>query len=164
MIVLNLINQTNSDLKILSSKKQELLNISKKIVHTINDFENIKGRHYVSLIIVNEDKIHEINKLYRNIDRPTDVISFANIDDIENEETKYGYPVELGDIFICLEYVIKQAEEYEHSYLREFSFLLAHGMYHLLGYDHQNEEDAKVMFEKQDKVLNFLKITRDKRG
>ena len=84
MIVLNLINQTNSDLKILSSKKQELLNISKKIVHTINDFENIKGRHYVSLIIVNEDKIHEINKLYRNIDRPTDVISFANIDDIEN--------------------------------------------------------------------------------
>ena len=164
MIILNLINEAGADLKLIGKNKSELVKHAKKIAETVSDFENVKGRHYVSLIIVNEKRIHEINKSYRNIDRPTDVISFATIDDLSGEEVKNGYPVELGDVFICYDYIFKQSCEYGHSNLREFSFLLTHGLYHLLGYDHQVESEAKEMFEKQEKVLEFLNITRNIRG
>lgn len=97
----------------------------------------------LSLILVNLEEIHSINKQYRNIDRPTDVISF------EDKEEDY-----IGDIFICIEKVIEQAESYEHSVEREFAFLLCHGILHLLGYDHINKEDEVLMFSKQDELLN----------
>ena len=106
--------------------------------------------------IINNNEIHEINKLYRNVDRATDVITFANIDSYDDETL----PKELGDIFISYEKVIEQANEYHHSTLREFSFLVTHGMLHILGYDHMNKEDEEIMFSLQDKILNNLNIIR----
>lgn len=148
MIKVNLINEFE-----FTFKEEKIV---KKIVKTICKVEKVKGKHVVSIIIVDNQKIHEINKQYRNIDRPTDVISFAAID---GEET---LPEEMGDIFISYEKIIEQAKEYEHSILREFAFLVTHGMYHLLGYDHMNQEDEKIMFAKQEKILDILKIGRTK--
>ena len=148
MIKVNLINEFE-----FTFKEEKIV---KKIVKRICKVEKVKGKHVVSIIIVDNQKIHEINKQYRNIDRPTDVISFAAID---GEET---LPEEMGDIFISYEKIIEQAKEYEHSILREFAFLVTHGMYHLLGYDHMNQEDEKIMFAKQEKILDILKIGRAK--
>lgn len=134
--------------------------IAKKIAKTISRFEKVKGIHYVSIIMVDSKEIHRLNKEYRNIDSETDVISFACIDDLDNVKVKYGYPVELGDVFISTKHIINQAESYNHSCLREFSFLVAHGIYHLLGYDHMNAEDEAIMFKKQEEVLKKLNITR----
>ena len=113
------------------------------------------GKHYVSVIIVDNAKIWEINKEYRHIDRPTDVISFALADGLD------FYPEELGDIFISYEKVIEQAKNYGHSEKREFAFLVCHGILHLLGFDHQNEMEEKIMFAKQDELLAKLKIGRE---
>lgn len=106
-----------------------------------------------SVIFVSPEQIHEINRTYRNVDRPTDVISFALQDDdsnilIEEEEE------ELGDIFINVQAVKDQAKEYGHSLQREADFLFCHGLLHLLGYDHMVPEDEKIMFELQDEVLD----------
>ena len=128
--------------------------IIKKICNKINKIEKIKGKHFLSVIIVDDLKIHEINKEYRKIDNPTDVISFAMIDG-ENE-----LPQEMGDIFISYDHIHEQAKNYGHSVLREFAFLVSHGVHHLLGYDHMNEEDEKIMFEKQENILKLLKIER----
>ena len=149
MIRTNLIKEV--ELEIIDIKK-----IIKKIAKKINKVEKIKGKHTISFILVDSDKIWEINKEYRKIDSPTDVISFAAIDD----SIDGSIPEEMGDIFICKERVLSQAEEYGHSVLREFAFLCTHGIYHLLGYDHQNAEEEKVMFEKQEKILKELKIER----
>jgi len=105
-----------------------------------NEFECEKE---VSIIFVNCQEIHEMNKQYRNIDRPTDVLSF--------EEYEDDY---LGEIFICEEKVYEQAISYGHSNEREFAFLLTHGLLHLLGYDHIEKEDEIIMFQKQDELLN----------
>ena len=112
--------------------------------------------HYVSFIIVNNEEIRSINKGYRNIDAPTDVITFALID----SEEENVIPEELGDIFISYEKVMSQAKEFGHSELREFAFLVTHGMLHILGYDHQTKEDEELMFGIQEEILNKLKIYR----
>ena len=111
-----------------------------------------------NLIIVDNDYIHELNKTYRNIDRETDVITFA----LEDDETVINGSDErlLGDIYISLDKAKNQAEEYGHSLLRELSFLAVHGFYHLLGYDHQTKEEEEVMFGKQKEVLEEYGITR----
>lgn len=111
----------------------------------------------MNIIVVSLGKIHSINKEYRGIDRPTDVISFA----LEDDETfiKTDYRV-LGDIYICLDKVVEQAHEYGHSFKREISFLTVHGILHLLGYDHMNKEDESVMFNLQEAILNEFKIQR----
>ena len=104
----------------------------------------------LSLIIVGKTKIRNINKNYRNIDRVTDVISFAEIDSDD-----YDYlcdEVNLGDIFINVDRVYSQAKKYGHSIKREFVFLFIHGLLHLLGYDHMEKEDAL-----QDKIVGDLK-------
>ena len=112
------------------------------------------------IIIVDNDYIHNLNKNYRNIDRETDVITFALEDD---EQVINGSDERiLGDIYISLEKAKSQAVEYGHSFLRELSFLAVHGFYHLLGYDHMNEEEEKVMFAKQEEVLREYGITREK--
>lgn len=116
---------------------------------------NIKDDLDLSLIIVGKTKIRNINRDYRNIDRETDVISFANIDSDD-----YDYlsdDINLGDIFINVDRVKSQAKKYEHSIKREFVFLFVHGMLHLLGYDHMKKEDEEVMFDLQDKIVGNLK-------
>lgn len=110
-----------------------------------------------NVIFVTSEKIHEINREYRNVDRVTDVISFALEDSIE------GYKEEirmLGDIYICVDKMKEQAELYNHSVLREMCFLTTHGLLHLLGYDHMEEEDEKVMFSLQEELLNEYGIKR----
>lgn len=109
-----------------------------------------------SLIIVGPRKIREINRDYRNIDSETDVISFAMLDDFE-EEYVIEDRVELGDIFINRNRVLSQAKEYNHSIKREFIFLFVHGLLHLFGYDHMEKKDEKKMFALQKEILGSLK-------
>lgn len=112
-----------------------------------------------SVIIVDRAKIHEINYQYRGIDRETDVISFALEDDTCFPKVE-GTPVVLGDIYISIEKAKEQALQYGHSLLRELCFLALHGFLHLLGYDHMQKEDEKVMFARQELILNGYGITR----
>ncbi len=112
----------------------------------------------VNIIIVDNKKIRKINKEYRNIDRETDVISFA----LEDDDTFIELPIRvLGDIYISIDKVKSQASEYGHSEKREICFLTVHGILHLLGYDHMNKDDELVMFSKQDRILDELGIRRD---
>ncbi len=110
-----------------------------------------------SVIFVDEAKIQEINREYRGVDRVTDVISFAFEDSID---VSYDFRF-LGDIYICIPRMKEQALEYGHSEKRELSFLVVHGLLHLLGYDHQTEEEEKEMFSKQEVILNAANIKRE---
>ena len=110
------------------------------------------GDYYVSVTIIDNETIHGINKRYRNVDRPTDVISFALLDNEQNKPIP-GMIIDLGEILISYEKAQEQAKQYGHSEEREFSFLFIHGLLHLLGYDHMKEEDEKVMFALQDEIL-----------
>ena len=109
----------------------------------------------LSVTFVDNKFIHQLNREYRNVDRPTDVISFAFLDgDEQRDEKLHGKgPVPLGDIYISVEKAKEQAEEYGHPLERELSFLFVHGLLHLLGYDHMTKEDEAVMFKLQDEIL-----------
>jgi len=117
----------------------------------------LKADPIVSVSFVDEDFIHELNKNYRNIDRVTDVISFAFLDTEEDKDKilKTKAPVVLGDIYICLQRAKDQANEYGHSLDRELKFLFTHGLLHLLGYDHMTKEDEEIMFPLQEKILSL---------
>ena len=117
--------------------------------------KKIKNKKEFNIIFVDDEEIQRINRQYRNIDRVTDVISFALCDDPDNQMED-----ELGDIFIDLDQAFRQAEDYGHSITREVAFLAVHGYLHLCGYDHMTEEDEKVMFAKQDEILKAAKIER----
>lgn len=108
-----------------------------------------KIRKRVNLILVTNEEIRRLNKNFREIDSATDVLSFPV------DEKKY-----LGDIFISIDKMLEQANSYEHSNEREFAFLVVHGILHLLGYDHNNHEEEKEMFKKQDQILNKIGIGR----
>ena len=110
-----------------------------------------------NIIIVDKEKIQYLNKTYRNIDRVTDVISFALEDDDSFIKTDFRV---LGDIYICLDKAIEQAKEYGHSLKREISFLTIHGILHLLGYDHMTDEEEKEMFGLQEMILNEYGLKR----
>ena len=112
--------------------------------------EKVKKSNF-SIVFVDNEKIQYLNKNYRNIDRITDVISFAFED---NERMVYNNVRFLGEIYICIPRMIEQAESYGHSETRELAFLTVHGLLHLLGYDHMTEEDEKEMFTLQEVILN----------
>ena len=145
-----LFNQTEKDIVELDTVLKVLDSALKK--------ENLDDVSF-NLIIVDNSYIHELNNTYRGIDRETDVITFA----LEDEDSIVLPSDErvLGDIYISIDKAESQAEEYGHSLLRELSFLAVHGFYHLLGYDHMTEEDEKVMFKKQEEVLEEYGISRD---
>lgn len=111
---------------------------------------------------IDNETIHQINKDYRHIDRPTDVISFAFLDEVEGEVSiNYDdHQFLLGEILISIDQAKIQAEEYGHSLHREICFLFVHGLLHLLGYDHQNEEEEKEMFGLQERILNEKGVVR----
>ena len=109
-----------------------------------------------SIIFVSMEEIHELNKRYRGIDRPTDVISFA----LEDDADKIMDFRVLGDIYICIDKMQEQALSYGHSNKRELSFLTVHGLLHLLGYDHQTKEEEELMFGLQEKILKEENICR----
>ena len=115
---------------------------------------NLSFDPVVSVSFIDNEEIHKINKEYRKIDRPTDVISFAFFDNEDRaKEYASGMPVILGDIYISLDKADEQAKEYGHSMKRELCFLFVHGLLHLLGYDHMKKEDEEIMFPLQDKIL-----------
>lgn len=118
--------------------------------------ENVSNAIF-SVVFMNDEEIHEMNRDYRGVDRVTDVISFAFED---NNDLVYNDIRMLGDIFICIPQMKRQAIEYGHSERRELAFLAVHGILHLLGYDHMNEEDEKVMFALQELILDGQDIKR----
>lgn len=125
-----------------------------QIVSRIVEVLNLDKQYDFSIILVDEETIQNINREYRKIDKVTDVISFASLDDeqfLNLEET-----IELGDIFINVQAIRNQANDYGHSLKREFCFLVTHGILHLLGYDHLNKEDEKIMFDLQEEILNEI--------
>src|SRR5690606_10406534 len=124
--------------------------------------ENISENTEVSITFVDNNEIQEINRDYRNLDKPTDVISFALEETTEGEVEIVGddIPVILGDIIISVEKAKEQEEEYNHSFERELGFLAVHGLLHLLGYDHMTEQDEKEMFQKQEEILGEFNLGR----
>lgn len=135
--------------------------VDKDLLNKVADYAMMSedvNNGVVNIIIVDNKKIREINKEYRKIDKETDVISFA----LEDDDTFIELPIRvLGDIYISIDKVKVQASEYGHSEKREICFLVVHGILHLLGYDHMNASDEKVMFSKQEKILDELDIRRD---
>lgn len=116
---------------------------------------HLKCEAILSVTFVDNKFIHKMNKEYRGVDRPTDVISFAFLDGDKNrkKELEGKGPVSLGDIYISVDKAKEQAKEYGHPLERELSFLFVHGLLHLLGYDHMTKEDEEVMFKLQDEIL-----------
>lgn len=139
---------------------EELIEKIKDIILECLDYEGYDEDYDISLSFVDNKEIHELNNMYRGIDRATDVLSFPMLDeefdfDIELEEKS------LGDIVISLERAFEQSIDYNHSFEREVCFLVCHSMFHLLGYDHDTEENTKEMREKEEYILNKLSITRE---
>jgi probable rRNA maturation factor len=145
---ISFINETNEDLK-------EVETLEKLINYAVN-YENVDNAIF-SITFIDDEKMHEMNKKYRDIDRSTDVLSFAfeDNDDMPGSEVRM-----LGDIYISLDKAHEQAESYGHSYLRELSFLMIHGFLHLLGYDHMESDDEKIMFARQEAILDEYGIKR----
>ena len=119
----------------------------------------------ITVLLTTPENIQKINKEYRDIDKATDVLSFPIFEKDELnqklEENDFQYEDILGDIIISIEKVQEQAKEYEHSFERELSYMLVHGFYHLMGYDHIQAEDKKMMRPKEEKILKDLKMDRD---
>ena len=145
---IGLFNETNYDL-------EEELNIVREVLeHGIKKLQ--VGDVTFNVIIVDNEYIHKLNKEYRGIDRETDVISFA----LEDDQTFNPEDRILGDIYISIDKVKSQAEEYGHSQKRELCFLAVHGLLHLLVYDHMNKKDEEVMFKLQEDILDEMGIKR----
>ena len=140
--------------------------IVKKVLQQCMKEEKLENSKLsITITLTTPKQIQKINKEYRNIDKATDVLSFPMYEKDELDEKiknkDFIYEDILGDIIISIEKVEEQAKEYNHSFERELSYMLVHGFYHLMGYDHIEEEDRKVMRPKEENVLNKLKITRN---
>lgn len=142
-------------------ENNEYITLAEKVIKKCFEEENLNDKLYVNIILTNPQNIRKINNEYRNIDKETDVLSFPmfekeEIQDLENiliEEV-------LGDIIISIERVEEQAKEYGHAFEREFAYMLVHGFYHLMGYDHIEENDKKEMRIKEENILDKLNIVR----
>ena len=147
--------------------------IAGRVIEEALEYENCPYEVIVDVLLCDNEGIHVMNREHRGIDRPTDVLSFPNVDyetpadfsGIEDSIEDYFDPESgelcLGDIVISVDKVLEQAKEYGHSPKREYAFLIAHSMLHLLGYDHMEPEEAAVMEHKQEEILNRLGITRN---
>ena len=145
---IGIFNQTNDDLT------SELKKVHEVLIHGLKKI-NIDEAVF-NIIIVDNPYIHQLNKEYRNIDRETDVITFA----LEDDKTFNPEIRILGDVYISIDKARSQSVEYGHSLLRELCFLAVHGMLHLLGYDHMKKEDEIVMFKLQEEILDEMDIKR----
>lgn len=149
----------------------DLYETAEMVIKAALDEEGFEYETEVGLTLVSLDSIHELNKEFRHIDRPTDVLSFPLIDyeapgdfdgiaDNEDNISPETGEIMLGDIVLCIPRVISQAEEYGHSVKREYSFLISHSMLHLMGYDHIDDQERKAMEAKQELILQNLGISR----
>ena len=145
-------------------ENKEYIEIINKVIKECFSNEGLdKIKIYISKNLTNTEEIQKINKEYRNIDKPTDVLSFPMFQKEEIEDLiSNNYEIEdvLGDIIISIPKVKEQANEYGHSFERELAYMVVHGFYHLMGYDHMNDDDKKEMRKKEDEILNKLHITR----
>ena len=146
-----------------SSKYEPII---KKVLEKCFKEEKIEdSKLIITITLTNPQNIRRINKEFRNIDKATDVLSFPMFEKEELEEKiemqDFEHEDMLGDIVISIDKVEEQAREYEHSFERELSYMIVHGFYHLMGYDHIEECDKKIMRPKEEKILQELKITRD---
>ena len=136
----------------------------KEVVSRVLKEEKVLPEVDVYITLTNNEEIHKINKEYRDVDRPTDVLSFPMYerDEIAGLKNDTDDEIEkiLGDIIVSIEKVREQAEEYGHSFERELAYLVTHGMLHLLGYDHMIEEEKAVMRKREEEILETLNITR----
>ena len=136
----------------------------KEVVSRVLEEEKVLPEVDVYITLTNNEEIHKINKEYRDVDRPTDVLSFPMYerDEIAGLKNDTDDEIEkiLGDIIVSIEKVREQAEEYGHSFERELAYLVTHGMLHLLGYDHMIEEEKAVMRKREEEILETLNITR----
>ncbi len=147
-------------------ENKEYEEIIKKVVEQCFKEEKLENsKLYISITLTTPKHIREINCQYRNVDKETDVLSFPMFEkkeiDEKIEKQNFEHEDVLGDIVISIEKVKGQAEEYGHSFERELSYMVVHGFYHLMGYDHIKEEDKIVMRPKEEKILNQLGIKRD---
>ncbi|KXG11323.1 Endoribonuclease YbeY [Anoxybacillus sp. P3H1B] len=140
----------------------EQMEVISKLLNYAADVEQIPDEAEVSISFVDNEQIRMINREYRGKDQPTDVISFALEEMGEGETEIIGLdaPPVLGDIIISVPKAQEQAKEYGHSFMRELGFLAVHGFLHLLGYDHETEEDEKEMFAKQEQILEQYGLKR----
>ncbi|HWI55422.1 MAG TPA: rRNA maturation RNase YbeY [Desulfobacteria bacterium] len=131
------------------------------VVRTVMKIEERTDDPEVSIVFTDDTYIRELNYQYRHKDSSTDVLSFA-MEESNDDEPDVGWDEEniLGDIIISVETAERQAKEYGHSFEREMAYLTTHGMLHLLGYDHENEEERSLMREKEEQVLSILEIGR----
>lgn len=150
----------------------EYESLAREVISFTLDHENFPYESEVNLTLTDNDGIHEINKMYRQIDRPTDVLSFPMLsyeapgdfskleDDYDDNFNPDTGEIMLGDIVISVDKVLEQAESYGHTPRREYAFLIVHSMLHLFGYDHMTPEEAVQMEAKQRQILEEMNITR----
>lgn len=148
------------------NKKKEYEKTIKKVLTQCFKEENLlNSKLYITITLTNQEGIRKINKEFRNIDKATDVLSFPMFEKDELiqkiEDQDFEHEDVLGDIIISIEQVEIQSKEYNHSFERELSYMVVHGFYHLMGYDHIKEEDKKMMRPKEEKILSELKIFRE---
>lgn len=139
----------------------EILENLEKAVNVALEKEAIEIPVEVSISFVENDEIRQLNKEYRKKDQPTDVLSFPLVERGQLEKGQAPFEIPLGDIIVSTPKVVNQAKEYGHPYLRELAYLTVHGMFHLLGYDHMNQEEKAIMREKEESVMNSINITRN---
>lgn len=154
-VTIDFIDETNEVEQQNIERLEQLLNFAA-------EKENIGENCELSVTFVTNERIREINKEYRNIDKPTDVISFA-MEELGQGEipiANIDMPRFLGDIIISIVKTKEQAVEYGHSFIRELGFLTVHGFLHLLGYDHETEAEEKKMFSRQRDILNEFGLQR----
>ncbi len=148
--------------------------IAKQVIEKALETEGFPYEVEVGLTLTDDEEIHELNKEHRGIDRATDVLSFPmveydepgffdNLEEMEDIFHPDSGEAMLGDIIISVDHVLSQAEEYGHSTKREYAFLIAHSMLHLMGYDHMTEDEASIMESKQSNILDLLHITREEK-
>lgn len=150
-------------------ENEEYRKIVEKVAKTCFEEEKLFNTNlYLNVILTNPEIIRQTNKKYREIDKETDVLSFPmfqkeELDRLIEDSKEHEEPVEdvLGDIMVSIPRVIEQAEEYGHSVERELAYMIVHGFYHVMGYDHIEEKDKIIMRPKEENILNKLKITRD---
>lgn len=146
----------------INELSEQEINEIENLLNFTAEKENVQDGSELSVTFVSNERIQEINREYRDKDRPTDVISFALEEMGEGELEIIGedIPRILGDIIISVPRAREQAEDYNHSFMRELGFLAVHGLLHLLGYDHMNEQDEKQMFDRQKEILDGYGLGR----
>ena len=140
-------------------KNNRYISLLKKVIEQCYDEEKLNNKNlYVNIILTNPENIRKINKEYRNIDKETDVLSFPMFEKEELDNVDNSHKDILGDIVISIEKVKENSREYGHSFERELSYMVVHGFYHLMGYDHIEKKDKIIMRQKEEIVLQKLKI------